>query len=598
MTSIAALARADTSGRMPPLHRHGAPLDAILAGLEAPLAQIDDSFVAVGNELVGCAARLAEVSRHFEDLPRDLESAEIHDATGRLGDVIRHAREIVAGFETEQCDLDGLVDRVDTAKAPMLALRKTIRMIGIVALNARVVAAGVSSATDELGVFTNDVAELSRKATGTIERFFQAYEKLASDLHKAAAERDRFQTAQQAAIEEAASRLSASLDDLTECRRRAAGSSVATSRLTRDIGARLGRTVMDMQVGDSTRQRIEHVAAALGDVRSLALGNAPPGLALDAPPEPGDIAALLDLLGWQIDAALDDFAAGIVDAGKSMSALTADVHALMSQSRDLYERRDRRGESAIGRLSAELHVVAGMLEACESDRRKLDAVALAVGDMVAQLLGHVEAVQQIEGSMRLVTLNAAVTCAKLGPRGKALDVIAKQLRELTGAMVTSAEIALAALSQAAERARTVVASADGIASGNISRLIADAGAAIVLFESVDQRLSAALQLLHEQECDCHRSVAHAVARFDGHAAVNASLTELSGQIASLARDLAAAPQPHLAPGATRASLYAHLYGYYSMESERRVHAQAVGAPPAAAPKDEASTAGEDDLGLF
>jgi hypothetical protein len=488
---------------------------------------------------------------------------------------------------------------VDAAKMPMAALRKTIHMIGIVAFSARVVAAGIEGETDELSDFTNYVSNLSKKATGTIERFFRAYEELSRDLHKAAAERAFFQAAQQGALEEAASRLSGNLDDLAERRRRAAASSVATSALTRDIGARIGRTVMDMQVGDATRQRIEHVAAALADVRALVLGAGLPGLVLSDLPTPQDMAALLGLLGEQIDAALDDFDTGIVDAGKSMSALTVDVDALMNQSRDLYGQKDHEDESALRKLSVDMHAVATMLEACEVDRQKLDAVALDVGKMVAQLLEHVEAVQEIEGSMRLVTLNTAVKCAKLGPRGKALDVVAKQLRELTGEMVASAESALSALNEAADRARSVAAVAVGAAFLSISQLTADAGGAIVLFEKVDERLSAALTLLREQECTCTQRVVHAVASFAGHAAVSDSLAEISRQIACLAAEIADEPEPEASASATRTTLLTHLSGYYSMDSERRVHERVTGIETAGtALVGQTSAVGEDDLGLF
>ena len=599
MSSSSTVLRVEPRQESSPLRRHVLHVDAILAGLDTPLSQIDVSFVSVGDELVACAATLAEVTAHLEALPKDLESTEVVEATERLSGVIRHAREIARRFDAEERDLDGLIDRVSAAKGPMASLRKTIRMIGIVAFNAHVVAAGIEGESDQLSVFTHDVADLSRKAAGTIERFFSAYEALSRDLHKTAADRAVFQTSQQGALEEAASRLSGSLADLTERRRRAADSSIATSRLTRDIGVRLGRTVMNMQVGDSTRQRVEHVVAALCDVRMLALGGLPSGLASSEPPEPQDIVALLELLQAQTDAALADFEAGIVDAETSMAVLSQDVDDLMRQSKDLYERKDRQGESALGKLGADLHAVTAMLAACETDRQKLDAVAATVGDMVAELLGHVEAVQEIESNMRLVTLNAAVRCAKLGPRGKALNVIAKHLRELTGDMVASAELALSVLREAADRARDVVASADGVASEGISRLIADADAAIRLFETVDDRLSFALKLLHSQECDCNNRVERAVTQFAGRSAISECLADASIGIAGLAGEISTGLEYNASPGPAGLALFARVRGNYSMDSERLVHGKIAGVEPVdPGSEPQNSAVDEDDLGLF
>ncbi len=566
--------------------------------LDAPIAQIDESFVLVGNNLVECAGRLSKVTAAFEELPADLESAELVAATGKLEQVIAHAREIAEGFATEQADLDALVSKVDAAHAPMASLRKVIQMIGILAINARVVAAGMVGDGD-IGVFTDDIADLSKTATATIASFFKAYEQLSVVVHQAASQRAKFQGAQSGTLKLAVERLSDNLEQIVGKREKSAANSAETSRVTRDISVQIGTTVMAMQVGDSTRQRIEHLVTAFETISALMAGRAPAGLEAPERVDATMIASLLGVLDSLLAAALADFDDGVVVADRSLTALIEHAGEIMDRSLELYGQKGHRGESALGTLDDDMRQVAVTLGSCEADRRKLDAAATSVGEMVTQLLSHVEAVQRIEASMRLVTLNAAIKCAQLGPAGKALDVIAKQLRELTADTVTSAETAMTVLNEAAERARAVVNMASGEASGRVTELVGDANEALGLFEKVDTRLSAALLLLDEQ-CDAAKILLRdARQHFAGHAAISESLADTHAELAAMIAELGTPQIAELASDAFGEAILGHLRGFYTMESERKVHDAVTGTAVAAAPAENAGGEDDDmDLGLF
>lgn len=571
---------------------------SIVDDLAAPIAQIDESFVLVGNKLVECAGRLSKVTAAFEELPADLEGAELVTATGKLEQVIAHAHEIANNFETEQADLDSLVKKVNAARAPMASLRKVIQMIGILAINARVVAAGMGGDGD-IGVFTTDIAELSKNATATIARFFKAYEQLSTVVHQAATERARFQQAQRDTLKRAAERLSENLEQIVGRREKSAANSAETSRVTRDISVQIGTTVMAMQVGDATRQRIEHLVAAFDDIAALMKGKVPAGLEAPESVDATMIASLLFVPDSLLAAALAEFDDGVVVAERSLTTLIAHAGEIMTRSLALYGQKEHRGESALGALDVDMRQVGVTLGSCEADRRKLDVAATAVGEMVTQLLSHVEAVQHIEASMRLVTLNAAIKCAQLGPEGRALDVIAKQLRELTTDTVTSAETAMTVLNEAAERARAVVNTASGEASGRVAELVGDADEALCLFEKVDKRLSAALSLLDEQ-CDAAKILLkQARQHFAGHARISESLADAHVEAAAMIAGLGTPQVSELASDAFGEGFLSHLRSYYTMESERRIHDNIVGVAAVDAASDGAD-AGEDDmdLGLF
>src|SRR6185312_6297097 len=118
-------------------------LQQVAAELGAARARIETTFVSVGDWLTQSAQLLNRLSQTFEALPRDLASAELTEATTRLAGVGRRAGEISQSFTTEQAAIERLVEVVTGADHPISDLRRAVKMMGIVAINARVVAAGV-----------------------------------------------------------------------------------------------------------------------------------------------------------------------------------------------------------------------------------------------------------------------------------------------------------------------------------------------------------------------------------------------------------------------------------------------------------------------
>src|SRR5690606_22064094 len=115
-----------------------------LAGeLARPRQDIESAFVAVGARLTEGAALLNTLSKLFEALPEALGGAEVEEATTRLGAVAVRAEELAATFAQEKADLARLVDVVAAANSPIADLKRAVKMMGIVSVNARVTAAGI-----------------------------------------------------------------------------------------------------------------------------------------------------------------------------------------------------------------------------------------------------------------------------------------------------------------------------------------------------------------------------------------------------------------------------------------------------------------------
>jgi hypothetical protein len=520
---------------------------------------------------------LNRIAQAFEALPQDLASPELTEATTRLSAVGRRAGEISASFAAERSAIEELDAVVGAAEHPISDLRRAVKMMGIVAVNARVVAASIVGNDHDFDVFTTDIAQLSKGVSRTIEDFSDAYRKLTAEVRRAVAQRAQFEAAHRDTLTRLADRLQRNLDALVERRRLSAESSAETSRVSREIAARIASAVISMQVGDSTRQRLEHIAAALAIVAGLCDGVLPDDIAVDDSDRPAAIADALALEAAQLTGTSQTFNAEIAEAGRTLRALSDDARTVMQKSHDVYG-DGWSGQSSLASFNSEIRDGLAVLRDCEAERKKLEQVAVAVEEIVRMLLGHVEAVREVEADMRLVSLNAAVRCAQLGPRGRALNVIALQLRELTGETVMAAESAMQCLEHAATLAQSFSASSGSESVQEVAWLEQEARSAAELLGAVDGRLAEALSQLSTDGPAAIRHLGVAADRLAAHEEMSEAIADAALKTAELAGPSSGAP------GAASRELLAHLRRTYTMDAERRIHDAFAGpsGPPRAA----------------
>ncbi|MHA6297034.1 hypothetical protein [Devosia sp. CAU 1758] len=561
--------------------------------LTQPRQDIENAFVSVGAHLTEGAGLLNTLSKLFEALPETLGSAEVDEASSHLSAVAARAEQLAATFGQEKADLARLVEVVAAASGPISDLKRAVKMMGIVSVNARVTAAGIVGDSDDFDVFTTDIATLSDSANQTIQDFAQVYRQLTSEVDRAASQRARFETMHAHTLSQLGSSLATTLLALGQQRSAALESSAETGRVSRQIVGRIGSAVMALQVGDATRQRIEHVEAGLATLADLMDGRSVMGQTLDTDDQGAAFSAITTLQHTQLTQIAASFAQEVEQAETDLSALAADAGTIMDRSRD-FDGDDRGKSSAIASLSAQLRTAVTILADFEVERAKLEVVAAAVQETVRVLLEHVEAVQEIEANMRLVSLNAAVRCAQLGPRGASLTVIASQLRELTSETVVAAEAAMTRLGESSTLAGSFGA-ASGHGTGQVGELEVQANLALDILSQLDQHMAAALARLHKDGPKVIKLLEHAASCLSGQSAMAETLDDIAMSVAALSNS----PSPtSLSP--SLAEVMAGLRKTYTMEAERRAHdllfpKSQVAGPPA---NDDAAAETNMDLADF
>lgn len=560
-------------------------LAGIAASLAVPRERIESAFLAVGGRLAEAAILLNRIVAAFEALPRDLEGERTTAAMQRLGAFAREAREIAEAFAAEGRDVAALKRAVAAAAHPIEDLQRAVRLMEILAVNARIVAAGLDGAADRFGVFTTDIANLAQGARRAIASFAEGHKQLAAAVGAAAGQFTAFDQAHRETLASLVASLEAGLGQVEARRSESASRSAETARVSGGVAMRIASAVMALQVGDATRQRVQHAEEAMTALATWLSGGEHAGIVVPAAAAGGLASLALRLAGAQLDDTISSFEGETGEAERALVELAADADGTVAECRRLY---GGTGGSPLAALGSEMRRAAVLLRDGEAERERLGRTAVAVDETVEVLVGHVEAVQEIEANMRLVGLNAAVKCAQLGPRGAALSVIATQLRELTSELVVAARGAIQRLEEATAAARAFTRTSAGQLASSLGRLEAEAMGAMELLEEVDGRLAAALQTLERDGPAAIARLNEASHGLGGHAGIAEALSDAHFELTALTAETgeASPDMPVLAP------VFAALRRGYSMEAERRIHDRLVGAAP------EAPAGAEADDALF
>lgn len=338
-----------------------------------------------------------------------------------------------------------------------------------------------------------------------------------------------------------------------------------------------------LQVGDSTRQRIEHVVEALEilDGHVAAMGS-------DRGTVHAVEAHIHTLLADQLDATARDFTAGSTTLLKSLHGIGPHTARLLSlmESQASTGRSTAKERTLLTEVEHNISEMEGLTNRLHETDQQSNLLMIAVAEALVQLGLKLKVFADLRIDVRNIAMNMLVLCRRMGDTGRAVFVIAKEIDRLCvdlGAALDGMIELVADLSKVGPsiRATTTLESrpdlADALAiigqgcSGNESRIEQgriEAAELIELLDRIDTELAEELSLERQM-----------MAASDFLSATSPESTDEGG--AALTPEALSMISAILSDIARR----------YSMAQEREIHSRHV--PPGA----ESETVRADDFDL-
>jgi len=569
-------------------------LERVLSEIRRASAMTEGTFVGIGQRLETAIATIDGLTTSFQALMEELGSDALLQATADLSKVssrITALAQVPRGGESVLGEITVLTEATTSRVGRM---RKAVKAVDVLAVNAKIAAAHLGAGGEGFSTFAAEITRAMKVADENLDGFAEQLAAMSERLRDASSGQRELAQRRDQAIRTIPDQLARSVQAIAGRRKQAESTAEEIQSKTQQIGQRVGSAVMAMQIGDTTRQRIEHVEFALTLIAQLYGRQVRGGVDLDlAGVAPADkdrlLAAITALSLAQLTDTADELDGQVGGIAASLGEIAGDAREIASLGQQTTGSGGYRPGSFLSDLEADVQHARSLLEDLRSTQTASDAVMTGVLDTTKALVRNISAIQSLESDIRLMGLNTTLRSSRLGNEGRALTVIAQELRTCSNLTATEAEAVLADLDAMVAAASTSsgVDQAERLAEVTESSRIMVAS--VELLSKTAGTLAGALETLDRES---------------GHvgAALQATATEIrsKAEIGEILRRAAAAldvvqsqSHEHEHELGDAAGILAAIAAKYTMAREREIHARVLKMEvPAAA---EAPAGGGDDI---
>jgi hypothetical protein len=501
----------------------------------------EQEFLAMGQGLESAIGILDRLIGRFVQYIGEFTG----DALGRMGqDLTGGGDQIRALVDARVADVAAFGELgaiAISADRALEALRPITGEVEALAINARIVAGDMGIASQDFIAFAGDIRRAARYAGDCLTEARDALGRLRDDLKSAGAESETFARQHGEAMRAIPTRLSANLQGLEERRQVAADASTAAHRQSEDVRRQVAQQIVALQLGDITRQRVEHVRAA---VAFLTAPTRAAGALFAA--QIDDTAEQLTHMGDQIEGGLRHLAI----VAKAMGQLGEQVHGAADDG------------GFIVALEADIARTAALFRELSASDPANDQRIAALLEAAGAVASRLTRLQWVQEDIRLMGLNASLKCGRLGSIGRPLAIIARELRTCGGRFGASAEQVRRELDSLGTIAATLSDASRTDRHVAFARATDELLVSLRRLRAVGDELGRTLAGLREDAQEVGRLVEAALARFSVRHTLVATLRDLSVSFAAW---------PNLTP--CPAETFDRIAACYTMAREREVHAR-------------------------
>ncbi len=453
-------------------------------------------------------------------------------------------------------------------------MKASLKDVDCLAVNSRIAAAGIHAAGNDFATFADEIGRtlvVTKQALDLFEAELRVVRQHVTTAHTG---QMSFETRQRDAARSITERLSATVKSIASRNHRAARASLEVRLGSARVRQRICDAIVALQIGDITRQRLEHADDALRLVATL---SAPDNATLETDEKRPFAVAAHRLQSAQLSDAARDYDGDVRQIVGSLNSLAAEARGLRNLGDAAYGSADRDGGGFLRELEGQIGEALALFEDFETARAEVAEVTASVSRSSASLCSHLRTVQMLEADIRIMGLNTTFRCARIGREGLALSIIAQELRGYANGFAKEAD----ALMREVEAVAAISLSLTGDTASDQASRLADGTRA--MRESLDtlRHTGQSLELaMAELEQDSHRVellLMAAVAKLEEQRGI--------GQVLHDAAEAFAPSEPiypaHLPAGAER--MLERIAAGYTMANERTVFERVLGRSIQAAP---------------
>ncbi len=523
--------------------------DTVTLPLVRLQATAETAFLDAGRNLEATVDELHTLRGQFDRL---------HQALGpeRSAAFQERIQAVNAQMATLRTDLEAFGSSSETLRGALRAIRsevaaldRVMRTIAIVSINARIQGNTLVPARPQVAAFIRQLGQMSEQAEVILREVNHTMSGAMDDIEAMGIrQQDMIQALHRDILPEIA-RFAQESERMRDRQTRLHQSATDLAAQMASLFADVSRLVVALQIGDSTRQRLERAEDAI--TRGLAA-------------RPAAATVLIDLGDRLIEGARNDARSEVEAAVATLDEVkNRALRAIRSAAASAF------GQS---RQPPASHAPTGALEQHLGESQvhfaALRTRTQHVHDQLDSILRHEPALRNIANQIRLAGINAVITCAKLGHEGRTLRELAQWLRRLTD----ESDAIVLRLQGILASSQGIIRNVGDVRIGGIDRSLSvfldEARPLARMTEDTTEVLDATAQgftATTRRLPDRIDKARLSLAMFLGQ------LADLDSDLRELAHRRASLPPPALPLPPEDEAEIAHLRALYTMAEERRIH---------------------------
>ena len=385
--------------------------------LAIPRQEIEHDFIQMGEKLIASTRLLYETSDAYNQMAGALAGPQISDLTDLLKIFSNDISKVNHTCSATQEFLNDLNSLTGQFSESIHILKRAVRTLSIFFVTARVTASVTGSEEINLVQFTDQFSELGSQLDGNVTSFVDAFKSMGSSLFAATSMNEKLAEQHAKLFDEITAEQTKNLETMESRRIWAEGRIATHGDRSLRITSRISRAVGNLQVGDSTRQRVEHVEETLQSLHEI--------------DDEETVVAIRTLMSAQVSGAISDFDGEFSELVRSVDDLIEDTEALLERASEDSEMLLSSGDTALSEIDSSLQRTARMLEQYErGDAARAVAIDQVVST-VGKMLDHIGAFDEIRKNVRQLSLNSTLKARALDEDGRAFQQVASDLRALS-----------------------------------------------------------------------------------------------------------------------------------------------------------------------
>ncbi|MBW9116294.1 chemotaxis protein [Rhizobium cauense] len=550
--------------------------------LEAARSQVEERFLEGGTVLLSVMDVLNRLLNSLDNVTKVLDANESGDTGADLRSTVQSLTDLPSSEQARQDALSSLADTGYSLRKHVTDMQETMRYLRTFAVTVKITGAGLP----EFAGFAQEILERISSGTAEVNGFAAHLDSLEKEVKIALSFGASVARSYSETVPEVARALQDDARQIASHRQNLAAIARDVSAIARGIQSKVAATLSALQVGDITRQRIEHVQSTFVLLDEFLDGE--DGRRLDADARQRLQNVVHHLTAAQMSDMCKDFhrdSRSVVDTIASFGQDTQEILRLRDQMSGGGQGNFMRAlESSV---SAAHEIVKQVDEAT----RQADQVSHSTLGTAAKLLEAIGNIRAVKTDINYMALNTNLRCSRLGEEGKSINVVTAELRIFAGKLDESADAivnGLPALEAAAGRIAPASTQNGGGLGENLTSAVASIRAAADTMEDE-------LKVLSEHG----REVASKISLLIGKLDFQRDLGDVLARCADVLEDVAGAEIADISDISDLvAPLDRKIFKLYTMVQERNVHRDIIPATeePVAAVVETAKA--EDDEDLF